>query len=763
MASPQPHQELSLGQLLSRSLRNADQISSAHNPNDTPTQTLLTSTLSDLTLSSKLINHLGVLSPNETLEDISTRDLRCLLVEAVQGQLCVLAKTKGGEDRLKWLKKAKEHFTQYLRQLQQYEVIPPAQRDALAGPKAGETDPHRRRAGKIAQFKMEKEIKGTLEELRRRRRQSRIRSTVPSAAASTSSPHAPSSSSESTAPVGDDNDFLSDSDSETEDIARPLLINLLTLHALRAHAELGSLEQEVELLEHGMKMSEIPSPSPHTTRSGLEGGGQDGDEGADSREKGKEDDEDLWRLERLSINDGPMLSPSGKVLRPFTILPSASSASSPLATRLRLQSEVFRDSHRLPTMTIDEYLAIEEERGNVLQGGGPSSSREVEEVEGDERAAEEDDTVKGWEEEEKRVMKQREWDEYTDVHRKGEGNIARNEMQELSTPTSAARRLSTNTISPSTISVVVGETTFKLTLSQLNTDAPNYFTSALELELEREEPAASTLYLPDRDPRLFTFIVSHLSGYDILPLPTNPAALPPTMSPEATLRNLLRDAQSLQLDKLYLELIQKLNFPLQVDDLRSGLLTLEVGREAIRSGWYPVVIKGTQEEALIRLKDVALGLTPEESGSLQLTLYGTDLSLHLPGTPPKPLLCTIPPPLLSTTGINLSDFGPIPAYILYDALTGDLSEADELNFAPGLVRRIDTSRPSPSGVPGVPNVHTYIGEEVVLRVRMKSGRSSNTTPRRPLGNESAASYDLVFVSCRLNTPDRFVYDFSKTK
>lgn len=51
-------------------------------------------------------------------------------------------------------------------------------------------------------------------------------------------------------------------------------------------------------------------------------------------------------------------------LRPFTILPSDA------ADRARLQAQVFGPGHRLPTMSIDEYLQIERERGNIITGGG---------------------------------------------------------------------------------------------------------------------------------------------------------------------------------------------------------------------------------------------------------------------------------------------------------------------------------------------------------------------------------------------------------
>ena len=38
--------------------------------------------------------------------------------------------------------------------------------------------------------------------------------------------------------------------------------------------------------------------------------------------------------------------------------------------RARLQAEVFRADHRLPTMSVDEYLEEERRRGNIISGGG---------------------------------------------------------------------------------------------------------------------------------------------------------------------------------------------------------------------------------------------------------------------------------------------------------------------------------------------------------------------------------------------------------
>ncbi len=83
----------------------------------------------------------------------------------------------------------------------------------------------------------------------------------------------------------------------------------------------------------------------------------------DQTEKGP-----CWtQLERVrylnKMENGPQLNIS-QPLRPFTILPSDA------GERARLQSQVFGPGHRLPTMSIDEYLEIERRNGNILTGGG---------------------------------------------------------------------------------------------------------------------------------------------------------------------------------------------------------------------------------------------------------------------------------------------------------------------------------------------------------------------------------------------------------
>lgn len=99
-------------------------------------------------------------------------------------------------------------------------------------------------------------------------------------------------------------------------------------------------------------------------------------------------------------NAGPILSKDGKPLKPFTLLDS----------RQRLRDGVFRPDHNLPTMTIDEYLAEEERRGGIIEGGGEQSGLPKEVDEDDLRTADME------------TMKAREWDEFKEDNPKGSGN-----------------------------------------------------------------------------------------------------------------------------------------------------------------------------------------------------------------------------------------------------------------------------------------------------------------------------------------------------
>lgn len=111
----------------------------------------------------------------------------------------------------------------------------------------------------------------------------------------------------------------------------------------------------------------------------------------------------------------------------------------------------------------------------------------------------------------------------------------------------AAPPLPTRTpVSPEIFTVFARDVPFRLTRNQLETDSPNYFTSAF-LSHDFSEATTRVIYT-DKHPQLFALVVEHLSGYSFLPLQTS--SLPPCMSVEVAHENLLRDARYFGLDQL---------------------------------------------------------------------------------------------------------------------------------------------------------------------------------------------------------------------
>ncbi|KAG8422561.1 Type 2A phosphatase-associated protein 42 [Metarhizium acridum] len=143
---------------------------------------------------------------------------------------------------------------------------------------------------------------------------------------------------------------------------------------------LEGLNREAEML------AMAPEPEPETS----------------ARHPREEADDASVRLDqplgRSGRAGGPLLSREGRPLQPFTLVGS----------RADLARGVFRPGHNLPTMSIDEYLAEEKRRGNILEGGTDPPRVEVDE---DDMDAVDRETYKA-----------REWDDFKDDNRRGAGN-----------------------------------------------------------------------------------------------------------------------------------------------------------------------------------------------------------------------------------------------------------------------------------------------------------------------------------------------------
>jgi len=94
--------------------------------------------------------------------------------------------------------------------------------------------------------------------------------------------------------------------------------------------------------------------------------------------------------------------------------------------------------------------------------------------------------------------------------------------------------------------VLVRDETFVLDKHQILFDSPNYFRSYFLGGFKEAAEGQRQLTLR-RDPFLFRIIENYLSGYSVIPLPPN---LPPHLSQETAMANLLRDAQFYGLDGL---------------------------------------------------------------------------------------------------------------------------------------------------------------------------------------------------------------------
>ncbi len=199
---------------------------------------------------------------------------------------------------------------------------------------------------------------------------------------------------------------------------RAYILLLLNLHAVKASSSLESAQQELELL--ASMPSEPLGPRPPAGANGAQ----------DSRERARGPEGAEWRLDRSFGASGSMggalLDPKGRPLRPFTITGSRAEAEGQAPTELgqrqRIREEVFRPSHRLPTMNIDEYLDEEYRRGNIIEGGGAKSMEDPTPREARALRAENDGSREAEEAEEEARKEAIEWDAFKEANPKGAGN-----------------------------------------------------------------------------------------------------------------------------------------------------------------------------------------------------------------------------------------------------------------------------------------------------------------------------------------------------
>ncbi|OSD08486.1 serine/threonine protein phosphatase PP2A-associated protein [Trametes coccinea BRFM310] len=357
------------------------------------TQELVQSALSDLRQCSTRIAKLALFSPNEQLADIPTRDLVYLLLPYVLSEVQSRVRATEREDRLDLVKEVKRHLEASVHYVELYEIVTSEDKELYDRPASAIVDPAKRRELKIKQFKREKDIKARIEAVRKRMNQS---VTEPGSNLELIVAILPD-------PSKKDADSNEEPDADTEEILREALVLLLRYVYAEVQTQLERTNEELELLRNAPPLPPQAPPSD------------------DPRMAKKREEDTMWRLD-APLNrggpdgKGPLLDPQGKPLRPFVLLGSNA------ADRARLQAQVFQPDHRLPTMSVEEYLELEKQRGNIITGGGPASENKPTSKEQLAIDAEQDGTIFGEEKAEEKRLKDESWAQYTDTHPKGAGN-----------------------------------------------------------------------------------------------------------------------------------------------------------------------------------------------------------------------------------------------------------------------------------------------------------------------------------------------------
>ncbi|KAG0265498.1 hypothetical protein DFQ27_000577 [Actinomortierella ambigua] len=313
-------------------------------------QAQVTLAIGNFERSAALIRQLSLFSDNEFLEDISTKDLRYLLTEYYLGELFLKRVSK---DRLDDLVKAKEHFDHFIHQCETHDILAAADKKyleeiAAKAPKDAAT----RRGEKIARFKREKDMKQRIEEYHK---------TIGSIRGS---------------------GLEGELDPDLEDQYRDFVLLHLQFSIFQTTEQLVSIGQEKEMVE---QLLERQKSQQHDSRAAGRSAQDQRDARVDDR--------------RIYDAAGPLMDPQGRPLRPFVIT----------NRRTELMKGVFRPGHNLPTMSIDEYLQQEHERGNVLSGG-TEEPKKKEIDDNDEEAID------------AQTYKDRAWDDFKDANPKGWGN-----------------------------------------------------------------------------------------------------------------------------------------------------------------------------------------------------------------------------------------------------------------------------------------------------------------------------------------------------
>ncbi|PKI82348.1 hypothetical protein MVES_003736 [Malassezia vespertilionis] len=410
------------GESLTELLDEAFRLASLHSPSNTDDSSQ--KALRHLGDAARMADALAVISENDCLWEISTRSLRVFLIPSLQTELESNLRPKPDGDRMMQRRKQVEAALGagrlFFASVQRHKALPHAvammtRQQVLNSEKentGNRPDPGERRHLKIQLLQLERQVKQYLDAFRTEFRNAQQKrdpqsSQVPPAS---NDPFYDLLILSGSVNDDDDDDEIDQVDitkSPTYETRQPrnlreYLLMLIVLHAIRTSSTMETAQQELELLRM------VPQDDARAEKQPLH--------------------ESEWRLDSrwfAGKSGGPLLGEQGKPLRPFVITGSSAGGGAaqqaPGDQRSQLREAVFRPSHRLPTMSIDQYLEEERRRGNIIESdasrGQDSTPRERRT-----ELAELDGTRAGEEAEEAARREAIHWDTYTETHMRGAGN-----------------------------------------------------------------------------------------------------------------------------------------------------------------------------------------------------------------------------------------------------------------------------------------------------------------------------------------------------
>ncbi|KAJ2163163.1 Type 2A phosphatase-associated protein 42 [Coemansia sp. RSA 552] len=298
----------------------------------------------------------SLFSSNETVEDYTTSELRYVLTRAYLGE--ALQKLVAPETRVAVLEKALDHYQQFLSMCQDLGIIDRLATTAEAVQGQKKADAGQTRIQRIERYRRLKAMQQEVSELETRLG----------------------------ADGGEERDM--------EEAERELAVKLIALKVHQVTDDMDLLNSELDMARQMEQMRQArQAAGPETDKR----------QRASTSQKGSE-----WRLDTHSYKDNgqnggqrrPIFNERGQPMQPFVLTNN----------RQQIKKDVFRPGWALPTMSVDEYLRLEEERGNILSGGGKEPEPKQAPDDNDHEAQDAE------------TMKQREWDAFTDDNPRGWGN-----------------------------------------------------------------------------------------------------------------------------------------------------------------------------------------------------------------------------------------------------------------------------------------------------------------------------------------------------